>query len=136
MKKITVIGAGLAACEAAYAISKRGIKVDLIEMKPLKRSPAHKSDNFAELVCSNSLKAKRVDSAAGLLKQEMRLLGSLCLEAAENSQVPAGGALAVDRDAFSAYITEKIKNEESISYGNVIKYRFHPKKRGNVGGRR
>lgn len=126
MKKITVIGAGLAGCEAAYAISKRGIKVDLIEMKPLKRSPAHKSDNFAELVCSNSLKAKRVDSAAGLLKQEMRLLGSLCLEAAENSQVPAGGALAVDRDAFSAYITEKIKNDKNITVTNKVVDKIDP----------
>ena len=126
MKKITVIGAGLAGCEAAYAISKRGIKVDLIEMKPLKRSPAHKSDNFAELVCSNSLKAKRVDSAAGLLKQEMRLLGSLCLEAAENSQVPAGGALAVDRDAFSAYITEKIKNDKNIIVTNKVVDKIDP----------
>lgn len=126
MKKITVIGAGLAGCEAAYAISKRGIKVDLIEMKPLKRSPAHKSDNFAELVCSNSLKAKRVDAAAGLLKQEMRLLGSLCLEAAENSQVPAGGALAVDRDAFSAYITEKIKNDKNITVINKVVDKIDP----------
>ena len=120
MDKITVIGAGLAGCEAAYAISQRGIKVDLIEMKPQKKSPAHKTDNFAELVCSNSLKANRVDSAAGLLKQEMRLLGSVCLEAADNSKVPAGGALAVDRDIFSSYITEKIKNDENITVINDI----------------
>ncbi len=115
MKKITVIGAGLAGCEAAYTAAKLGVEVDLIEMKPLKKSPAHKTDNFAELVCSNSLKASRIDSAAGLLKQEMRHLGSLCLEAADASQVPAGGALAVDRDAFSQYITQKIKACKNIN---------------------
>lgn len=120
MKKITVIGAGLAGCEAAYAISKQGIKVDLVEMKPLKKSAAHKTDNFAELVCSNSLKANRVDSAAGLLKQEMRMFGSLCLEAADKARVPAGGALAVDRDVFSEYITKKIKSDENITVLNKI----------------
>lgn len=120
MKKITVIGAGLAGCEAAYAISKQGIKVDLVEMKPLKKSAAHKTDNFAELVCSNSLKANRVDSAAGLLKQEMRMFGSLCLEAADKARVPAGGALAVDRDVFSEYITQKIKNDENITVVNKV----------------
>lgn len=126
MDKITVIGAGLAGCEAAYAIANAGIKVNLLEMKPLKKSPAHKSDNFAELVCSNSLKAKRIDSAAGLLKQEMRLLGSLCLEAADASQVAAGGALAVDRDAFSAYITEKIKNNANITVINQVAEVINP----------
>ena len=126
MDKITVIGAGLAGCEAAYAIANAGIKVNLVEMKPLKKSPAHKSDNFAELVCSNSLKAKRIDSAAGLLKQEMRLLGSLCLEAADASQVAAGGALAVDRDAFSAYITEKIKNNANIIVINQVAEVINP----------
>ncbi len=120
MKKITVIGAGLAGCEAAYTAARMGVKVDLIEMKPLKKTPAHKTDNFAELVCSNSLKANRIDSAAGLLKQEMRILGSLCLEAADFSQVPAGGALAVDRDAFSGYITEKIKTCKNINVKNII----------------
>lgn len=118
--KITVIGAGLAGCEAAYAIANKGIKVDLIEMKPLKKTPAHKTDNYAELVCSNSLKANRVDSAAGLLKQEMRLFGSVCLEAAEVAKVPAGGALAVDRDVFSGLITEKIKNTPNINVINKI----------------
>lgn len=117
MSKITVIGAGLAGCEAAYTVANMGIKVDLIEMKPIKKSPAHKSDNFAELVCSNSLKAMRVDSAAGLLKQEMRLLGSICLEAADHSVVPAGGALAVERNIFSQYITKKVKEHPNI---NVI----------------
>lgn len=120
MEKITVIGAGLAGCEAAYAISKQGIKVELVEMKPLKKTAAHKTDNFAELVCSNSLKANRVDSAAGLLKQEMRMFGSLCLEAADKARVPAGGALAVDRDIFSEYITEKIKNDKNITVVNKI----------------
>lgn len=124
MDKITVIGAGLAGCEAAHAISKMGIKVDLIEMKPIKKTPAHKTDNFAELVCSNSLKAARVDSAAGLLKQEMRRFGSICLEAADKSRVPAGGALAVDRDIFSQYITKKIKNDKNITVINDIVNEF------------
>lgn len=120
MKKITVIGAGLAGCEAAYTAAQLGIKVDLIEMKPIKKSPAHKTDNFAELVCSNSLKANRIESAAGLLKQEMRSLGSLCLEAADVSQVPAGGALAVERNAFSEYVTQKIKECENINVINGV----------------
>lgn len=112
---ITVIGAGLAGCEAAWAAANRGAKVQLLEMKPLQHSPAHKSDFFAELVCSNSLKASRLASAAGLLKAEMRLLGSLCLEAADTCTVPAGGALAVERELFSAYITEKIQNHPNIT---------------------
>ncbi len=120
MNKITVIGAGLAGCEAAYTAAKLGVAVDLIEMKQIKKSPAHKSDNFAELVCSNSLKASRVDSAAGLLKQEMRLLGSLCLEAADVSAVPAGGALAVERNSFSEYITQKIKDCKNINIINKV----------------
>lgn len=115
MDKITVIGAGLAGCEAAYTAARLGCQVDLYEMKPVKKSPAHKTDNFAELVCSNSLKANRIDSAAGLLKQEMRLLGSVCLEAADVSSVPAGGALAVERNAFSEYITQKIKGCKNIN---------------------
>lgn len=114
-KKITVIGAGLAGCEAAWTAANRGIEVELIEMKPKKMSPAHHSENFAELVCSNSLKAARVDSAAGLIKEEMRRLGSLCLEAADKSSVAAGGALAVDRDIFSGYVTDKIKNHRMIT---------------------
>ncbi|MDO4607710.1 MAG: methylenetetrahydrofolate--tRNA-(uracil(54)-C(5))-methyltransferase (FADH(2)-oxidizing) TrmFO [Clostridia bacterium] len=120
MNKITVIGAGLAGCEAAYTIANHGIQVDLIEMKPTKKSPAHKIDNFAELVCSNSLKANRVESAAGLLKQEMRILGSICLVAADASRVAAGGALAVDRDVFSNYITDKIKNNPNITVINKV----------------
>lgn len=114
---VNIIGAGLAGCEAAYQVAKRGIKVNLYEMKPLKKSPAHKSDLFAELVCSNSFKADRVSSAAGLLKEEMRMLDSLLLKAADIARVPAGGALAVDRDIFSQYVTEQIRNNDNI---NVI----------------
>ena len=98
---VKVIGAGLAGCEAAYCLANKGIKVSLYEMKPIKKSPAHKTELFAELVCSNSLKAARIESAAGLLKEEMRRLGSVCLEAADKFSVPAGGALAVEREGFS-----------------------------------
>ncbi len=116
--KITVIGAGLAGCEAAMQIANAGYEVLLYEMKPTHKTPAHKSDMFAELVCSNSLKASRIDSAAGLLKEEMRRMGSVCLEAADNSSVAAGGALAVDRDLFSSYITERVKNHPNITVIN------------------
>ena len=116
--KVNVIGAGLAGCEAAFSLAERGVKVTLYEMKPTKKSPAHKTDLFAELVCSNSLKASRIESAAGLLKEEMRRLGSICLEAADKFAVPAGGALAVERNGFSEYITEKIKNHPNVE----IKY--------------
>lgn len=119
MDKITVIGAGLAGCEAAMQIANHGIAVDLIEMKPQK-TPAHKSDDFAELVCSNSLKASRVDSAAGLLKEEMRKFSSVCMESAEKCSVSAGGALAVDRNAFSGYITKKIKSHPNINVINRV----------------
>lgn len=118
MEKITVIGAGLAGCEAAWTIANSGIKVNLIEMKPECYTPAHKSPLFAELVCSNSLKAARVDSAAGLLKEEMRRLGSVCMMSAEKASVAAGGALAVDRNEFSSFITEKIKSHENITVIN------------------
>ncbi len=111
---INVIGAGLAGCEAAYQIAKRGIKVRLYEMKPKKKSPAHHTDNFAELVCSNSLKAQRTSSAAGLLKEEMRNLDSLLLKCADSCTVPAGGALAVDRDIFSSMVTDAIRSNEHI----------------------
>ena len=114
MSKITVIGAGLAGCEAAHKLSTLGFSVRLCEMKPEKRTPAQKSDDFAELVCSNSLKAIRLESAAGLLKEEMRRLGSVTMEAAEKTAVAAGGALAVDRELFSEYITEKIKSDPNI----------------------
>ena len=114
MNKITVIGAGLAGCEAAHKLSSLGFSVRLCEMKPEKRTPAQKSDGFAELVCSNSLKAMRLESAAGLLKEEMRRLGYVTMEAAERTSVAAGGALAVDRELFSEYITEKIKSDPNI----------------------
>ncbi len=120
MKKITVIGGGLAGVEAALQIANMGVLVELIEMKPLKRTPAHKSDNFAELVCSNSLKASRIDSAAGLLKEEMRTFGSVCMKAAQTCSVAAGGALAVDRDIFSDYITKAVKNHPNITIKNEI----------------
>jgi methylenetetrahydrofolate--tRNA-(uracil-5-)-methyltransferase len=111
---IKVIGAGLAGCEAAWQIAQAGIEVELYEMKPVKFSPAHQSPNFAELICSNSLKAERVESAAGLLKEEMRRFGSLLMQCADSCRVPAGGALAVDRDAFSAQATRMIENHERI----------------------
>lgn len=114
-KKATVIGGGLAGVEAASQLAKRGIKVTLYEMKPQKYSPAHKSEMLAELVCSNSLKAERLGSAAGLLKAEMRRFGSVCLEAADKARVPAGGALAVDRELFSRYITESVTQNENIT---------------------
>ena len=113
---VNVFGAGLAGCEAAYQLAKRGIKVRLYDMKPHKKTPAHSSENFAELVCSNSLKAKRVESAAGLLKEEMRQLDSLLVKCADQCAVPAGGALAVDREQFSLLVTEYIKNHENIEF--------------------
>ena len=118
---VKVIGAGLAGCEAAWQIAKRNIDVTLCEMKPYKFSPAHSNADFAELVCSNSLKASRIENACGLLKEEMRLFGSLVMEAADATAVPAGGALAVDRAAFSRYITEKIGSNPliHISRGEV-----------------
>jgi len=111
---ISVIGAGLAGCEAAWQIAEAGIETELYEMKPVKFSPAHHNSNFAELICSNSLKAERVESAAGLLKEEMRRLGSLLMQCADSCRVPAGGALAVDRDAFSEAVTQKIGNHPYI----------------------
>ena len=112
---VKVIGAGLAGVEAAWQLSKGGIDVELYEMKPKKFTPAHKYNGFAELVCSNSLKADRIDSAAGMLKEEMRRLGSLTMQAAELSRVSAGGALAVDRQKFSDIITQEIRNDKNIT---------------------
>jgi methylenetetrahydrofolate--tRNA-(uracil-5-)-methyltransferase len=114
MSGIRVIGAGLAGCEAAWQIAGAGVEADLYEMKPEKYTPAQRSENFAELVCSNSLKAERVESAAGLLKEEMRRLGSLLMPCADLCRVPAGGALAVDRNEFSALVTEKIRSNPLI----------------------
>lgn len=118
--KFTVVGAGLAGVEAAWQIAEAGYKVNIIEMKPIKHSPAHKSEYFAELVCSNSLKASRIESAAGLLKEEMARLGSLTVPVARDCAVPAGGALAVDRDIFSKAVTDKIKNHQNITVENRI----------------
>ena len=115
MEQVTVLGAGLAGCEAAWALARRGIPVTLYEMKPQRFSPAHKSGDLAELICSNSLKAARVNSAAGLLKEEMRRLGSLLLGCAAQCAVPAGGALAVDREEFSRLATQAIEGEPLIT---------------------
>ncbi len=114
MEYISVIGAGLAGVEAANYIAKNGIKVKLYEMKKKKRTPAQHSDLFAELVCSNSLKGNSLSNACGLLKEELRKLGSLCIESADKNRVPAGDALAVDRDKFAEYITEKISENPNI----------------------
>lgn len=113
--KVTVLGAGLAGCEAALWLAGKGVQVDLYEQKPVHFSPAHKSAGFAELICSNSLKAERLDSASGLLKEEMRRMGSQLLNAAETARVAAGGALAVDRDAFSAEVTRMVESCENIT---------------------
>ena len=113
-KTAAVIGAGFAGCEAAKQLSARGIKVRLYEMKPKKFSPAHSSENFAELVCSNSFKAIRIETAAGLLKKEMEHFDSLTVKCAYESQVPAGGALAVDREMFSKLVTSEIEADENI----------------------
>lgn len=112
---VTVIGGGLAGCEASWQLAQRGIKVNLFEMKPEKYTPAHKSEYLSELVCSNSLKASRLESSAGLLKEEMRRLGSLIVPCAEETSVEAGGALAVDREKFSRLVTEKIKSHKNIN---------------------
>ena len=114
-KSAVVLGAGLAGCEAAWQLARRGFPVTLYEMKPQKFSPAHQSGDFAELICSNSLKASRIDSAAGLLKEEMRRFGSLLMACAEKSAVPAGGALAVDRGEFSRLATQAIEGEPLIT---------------------
>ena len=115
MSKVRVLGAGLAGCEAALWLAEKGVQVELFEQKPARKSPAHKSENFAELVCSNSLKADRPDSASGLLKAEMDLLGSHLLPVARKVRVAAGGALAVDRDAFSAGVTQLVENQPNIT---------------------
>ena len=113
-KTITVIGAGLAGSEASYQLAKRGFKVKLYEMRPTKLTPAHKTGLFAELVCSNSLRSNSLENAVGLLKEEMRMLDSLIIKCADASQVPAGGALAVDRDVFSELVTEAVRSNPNI----------------------
>lgn len=112
---ITVIGAGLAGCEAAWQAAERGVSVKLYEMRPVRTSPAHHTDGFAELVCSNSLRSNQLSNAVGLLKEELRLLGSLIIKAAYATEIPAGSALAVNREEFSRYITEKIENHPNIT---------------------
>ena len=112
---VHVVGAGLAGCEAAWQLAKRNIPVVLHEMRPIKRSEAHKTDNFAELVCSNSLRANNIENAVGLLKEEMRRFDSVILKCADDHQVPAGGALAVDREGFSLSVTEAISNHPLIT---------------------
>lgn len=126
--KIDVIGAGLAGCECAMQIADRGFEVNLIEMKPLKKSPAHHTDTFAELVCSNSLKSNDVNTAGGLLKEELRILGSHVIECADKTRVPAGGALAVDRDLFSQAVTQKVKSYKNI---NII-HKLAEKAEGDI----
>lgn len=114
MEHVKVIGAGLAGCEAAWQLANRGIQVDLYEMKPIKSSPAHHSSSFAELVCSNSLRSDALTNAVGVLKEEMRMLNSLIMESADLNRLPAGSALAVDRNGFSDYITKKINEHPNI----------------------
>lgn len=126
MNKIKVIGAGLAGCEAAWQIARAGVPVELFEMKTLRKSPAHHRDTFAELVCSNSLKASRLDSAAGLLKEEMRRFSSLCLASADRCSVAAGGALAVDRTEFSEFITERIRSHPNITVREEVVEELSP----------
>ena len=115
MEKVKVIGAGLAGSEAAWQLAQRGIQVELYEMRPEKKSPAHHTDSFAELVCSNSLRGDRLENAVGLLKEELRRLDSVIIAAADATRVEAGGCLAVDRHGFSAMVTEKIKNHPNIT---------------------
>ncbi len=117
MQRINVIGGGLAGAECAYYLAEHGIKVRLFDIKPIKMTPAHTSESYAELVCSNSLKSNDVyGNASGLMKEEMRLLGSIVIEAADKTRVPAGNALAVDREKFAQYITQKLKSHENIEH--------------------
>ena len=114
MKTVTVLGAGLAGSECAWQLAKRNIPVRLVEMKPEKKSPAHVSDGFAELVCSNSLRSDELTNAVGLLKAEMRAMGSLIMESADQNRVAAGGALAVDREGFSRTVTERLTQHPMV----------------------
>ncbi|UQD51699.1 methylenetetrahydrofolate--tRNA-(uracil(54)-C(5))-methyltransferase (FADH(2)-oxidizing) TrmFO [Bacillus methanolicus] len=115
---VNVIGAGLAGSEAAWQLAKRGVKVRLYEMRPVKQTPAHHTDKFAELVCSNSLRANTLTNAVGVLKEEMRILDSVIIRSADECSVPAGGALAVDRHEFSAKVTDRVKNHENVTVIN------------------
>ena len=118
IEHVNVIGGGLAGCEAAYQIAKKGIKVKLYEMKPIKYSPAHSNQDLAEIVCSNSFKSNLLTNACGLLKEEMRMLDSLLIRIADETAVPAGQALAVDREIFSKRVTEAIRNNPNIEIIN------------------
>ena len=129
MQRITVIGAGLAGSEAAWQLAERGVHVDLFEMRPIKNTPAHRTDRFAELVCSNSLRGASLENAVGLLKEEMRRLGSLIMSAADQNTVPAGGALAVDRDLFSSEITQRL---EQHAYVKVYREEVHSITQGGI----
>ena len=115
MKKVIIVGAGLAGSEAAWQAAKQGAEVTLYEMRPAKSTPAHKTAGFAELVCSNSLRGAGLENAVGVLKEEMRRLGSIIMEAADATRVPAGGALAVDRHGFSDYVTAKVTEHPNIT---------------------
>ena len=117
---INVIGGGLAGCEAAYQISKRGIKVKLYEMKPQKFSAAHENENLAEIVCSNSFKSNSITNACGLLKEELRMLDSLLIKCADKTSIPAGQALAVDRESFSTIVTKELENNPLVEIGIKI----------------
>jgi len=114
MDKVSVIGAGLAGSEAAWQLAKRGVNVSIFEMRPQKNTPAHKTDKFAEIVCSNSFGANDISSSAGILKHELKLFDSLIMKCAEDSQVPAGKALAIDRDIFSSLVTEHLTSMPNI----------------------
>ena len=121
--RVNIIGAGLAGAEACWYLSKKGYDINLYEMRPVKMTPAHKSDKFGELVCSNSLKSDSLENACGILKYEMEMLGSLVIEAAKANRVEAGGCLAVDREGYSDYITKKIKELKNVNiiYGEIEK---------------
>lgn len=114
-EKVTIIGGGLAGSEAAWQVAKRGVAVDLYEMRPKKMTPAHETGNLAELVCTNSMRSNQLSNAVGLLKEEMRQLDSLIIDAADHNQVPAGGALAVDREQFSDYVTSKLNSLDNVT---------------------
>ena len=126
---ISIIGAGLAGCEAAYQISKAGLQVTLYEMKPKTYTPAHTNPNFAEIVCSNSFKSNLITNACGLLKEELRTLGSLLIKCADQTSVPAGQALAVDREKYAELVTNEIKKQKNIQIKAAeIRKRHNPKR--------
>lgn len=126
---VIVIGAGLAGCEVTYQIAKTGIEVILYEMKPKRYTPAHTNENFAEIVCSNSFKSNLITNACGLLKEELRRLDSLLIKCADETTVPAGQALAVDRDKYAKLVTEKIRNMQNVKIEEAeVRKRYTPKR--------